>query len=447
MESILQWLYDVAIGLPLTFIILAAGIFLTVRLRVLQLGQFIFILRSTVGRLARKGAAAGGGEGSGEITPFQALTTALAATIGTGNIAGVATAIFLGGPGAIFWMWVSAFFGMATKYSEVVLAVHYRTRLEDGFAGGPMYFLEKGLHRRSLALLFALFGALAAFGIGNMVQANSAADAVRATFGLPVYLTGFVLAFAGGLVILGGIKRIALITSTVVPLMAAFYIIGSVTILLLFRQQIFPAFGEIFAAAFTGRAAAGGAAGATVLQAWRFGISRGIFTNEAGLGSASIAHAVARTTHPARQGMWGVAEVFIDTHVVCTITALVLLVTGAWQAGLEGAAMTVEAFNRGLPGNMGQYIVTVGLIFFAFSTVLSWAYYGEKCIQYLAGSASVQIYRYFWILFIFIGSLGGLRAVWALADILNGLMAFPNLVGLVGLSGVLSRLTREYFGR
>jgi AGCS family alanine or glycine:cation symporter len=432
----------VAVVLPLTFIILATGLYLTFRLRLLQLRRFPYILRRTLGSLLQAEKA---GPSAGEITPFQALATALAATVGTGNIAGVATAIFLGGPGAIFWMWVSAFFGMAIKYSEVVLAVHYRTRVRGSIAGGPMYFLERGLRKPFLAVLFAVFGSLAAFGIGNMVQAHSVADAVRVTFGFPVYLTGFFMALFSAMIILGGIRRIALITTSIVPFMAFFYLTGSLFILVFFHQQIPAALGYIFAGAFQGQAAAGGFAGAAVLNAWRFGVSRGIFTNEAGLGSASIAHAAARTPHPVRQGLWGVMEVFIDTHVVCTMTALVLLVTGAWQTGLEGAPMTVEAFNRGLPGNIGQYVVAIGLIFFAFSTVLSWAYYGEKCMEYLLGSRSVQFYRTLWIIAIFIGSLGGLRALWHLADILNGLMAFPNLVGLLGLSGVITRLTREYF--
>jgi len=399
------------------------------------------VLKSTLGDLfihrGRKVA--------GDITPFQALTTALAATIGTGNIAGVATAIFLGGPGAIFWMWVSAFFGMATKYSEVVLAVKYRSMSGENISGGPMYFLREGLHSPFLASLFAVLGAMAAFGIGNMVQSNSVSGAVSATFGIPAYLTGLILAFFSGLVILGGIRRIALITSAVVPLMAIFYFLGGFFILFTFREQIPAALGTIVAGAFRGEAAVGGFAGSTVLQAWRFGIARGIFTNEAGLGSASIAHAAARTTHPSRQGMWGILEVFIDTHIVCTITALVLMVTGAWQTGLEGVAMTVEAFSRGLPGEMGQYIVAIGLIFFAFSTLLTWSYYGEKCVGYILGEGYERPYRLLWILFIFVGSLGGLRVVWGVADILNGLMAFPNLVGLVGLSGITARLTKEYF--
>ncbi len=427
--------------LPLTFIIFAAGLFLTARLRLLQGRKFFTVIRSTLGEILKPSDRA-----AGEISPFQALTTALAATIGTGNIAGVATAIFLGGPGAIFWMWVSAFLGMATKYSEIVLAVYYRSRIKGEMAGGPMYFLEQGLKMPFLALLFATFGSLAAFGIGNMVQANSVADAVQSTFGISPFFTGLAMALLGALVILGGIRRIAVVTSAVIPLMAAFYVAGAFFILLTFRAQIPQAFATIFAAAFQGQAAVGGFAGATVLQAWRFGISRGIFTNEAGLGSASIAHAVARTTHPARQGMWGILEVFVDTHVVCTITALVLLVTGAAQSGLEGAAMTVEAFSIGLPGTSGQYVIALGLSFFAFSTLLSWSYYGEKCFEYIMGGRGALFYRILWIVIIPIGAAGGLRTIWALADILNGLMALPNLVGLIGLSGVLVRLTREYFG-
>lgn len=428
--------------MPLTFIIFAAGLYLTVKLQLLQGRKFFLVIRSTLGEILKPADRA-----AGEISPFQALTTALAATIGTGNIAGVATAIFLGGPGAIFWMWISAFLGMATKYSEIVLAVHFRTRVKGVLAGGPMYFLEHGLKMPFLAVLFALFGSLAAFGIGNMVQANSVADAVQATFGLSPYFTGLTMALLGALVILGGIRRIAVVTSAVIPLMAAFYLAGAFYILIAFRAQIPEAFATIFSAAFQGQAAAGGLAGATVMQAWRYGIARGIFTNEAGLGSASIAHAVARTTHPARQGMWGILEVFVDTHVVCTITALVLIVTEAAGSGLEGAAMTVEAFNLGLPGASGQYVIAIGLSFFAFSTLLSWSYYGEKCFEYLLRGRGAVFYRILWIIIIPVGAVGGLRAIWALADMLNGLMALPNLIGLVGLSGLLVRLTREYFGR
>ncbi len=381
----------------------------------------------------------------GDISPFQALTTALAATIGTGNIAGVATAITLGGPGAVFWMWVSAFFGMMTKYAEVVLAVHFRQTRKDGsVVGGPMYFLEYGLNQKLLAVLFAVFGSLAAFGIGNMVQANSVADAVREAFAVPPLITGIVLAVGTGAVILGGIRRVAAITEKLVPLMAGFYMIGALIIVLTSISQVPAAFSSIIGNAFTGRAAVGGFAGAGVLQAVRFGVARGIFTNEAGLGSASIAHAAARTDHPARQGLWGIFEVFFDTHVVCTLTALVIMVTGVWLEDLEGAALTTAAFNVGLPGP-GGYIVAVGLVFFSFSTLVAWSFYGEKCFEYLAGNRWAVLYRLIWIPLIPIGAVGGLRAVWALADTLNGLMAIPNLIGLWGLSGIIIKLTREFF--
>lgn len=420
--------------------IISTGIYLSTRGSFLQVRCFGFVLRETLFGIFRseKGTR-------GDISPFQALTTALAATIGTGNIAGVATAISLGGPGAVFWMWVSAFFGMMTKYAEVVLAVHFRRAKKGGaVVGGPMYYLEDGLNLKVLAVLFALFGALAAFGIGNMVQANSVADAVNQAFGIPPLATGFFLAVATALVILGGIRRIAAITDKLVPVMAVFYMVGALLVVLGAAKEIPAAFAAIVGNAFTGRAATGGFAGAAVSQAVRFGVARGIFTNEAGLGSASIAHAAARTDHPARQGLWGIFEVFFDTHFVCTLTALAIMVTGVWTEGLDGAALTTAAFNRGLPGP-GGIIVAVGLVFFAFSTLVAWSFYGEKCCEYLAGSRSVTLYRLVWIPLIPLGAVGGLRAVWALADTLNGLMAVPNLVGLWGLSGVVLRLTRDFF--
>lgn len=436
-----DFLHDLVGGPLMITAIIATGLYLTWRVGFLQVRKFGTVLRETLFSIFKPAKGA-----KGDISPFQALTTALAATIGTGNIAGVATAISLGGPGAIFWMWVSAFLGMITKYSEVVLAVHYRRTRGKMVVGGPMYYLEHGLNSRLLAVLFALFGALAAFGIGNMVQANSVADAVNQAFNIPPLITGLVLAAATAVVIIGGIRRVASITDKLVPLMAAFYFFGALTILLLAAPLIPSAFASIIGNAFTGRAAVGGFAGAGVMQAIRFGIARGIFTNEAGLGSASIAHAAARTDHPARQGLWGIFEVFFDTHVICTMTALVILVTGVWSQGLEGAGMTTAAFNQGLPGP-GGYIVATGLVFFSFSTLVAWSFYGEKCFEYLAGSRSVMLYRLVWIPLIPIGAIGGLRTVWALADTLNGLMAIPNLIGLWGLSGVVIKLTREFFSK
>ncbi|MBS4030543.1 MAG: sodium:alanine symporter family protein [Clostridiales bacterium] len=440
LQQINNLLHDFVGGPVLIIAILSTGFYLTWRSNFLQIRRFPLVLQETIFSILRSNTGA-----KGEISPFQALTTALAATIGTGNIAGVATAITLGGPGAVFWMWFSAFFGMMTKYAEVVLAVHFRQTRQDGsVVGGPMYFLEHGLNQKFLAVLFAIFGSLAAFGIGNMVQANSVADAVRQAFNIPPLLTGLVLAVATGVVILGGIRRVAAITAKLVPLMAGFYMVGALIIILTSLNQVPAAFATIIGNAFTGRAAIGGFAGAGVLQAVRFGVARGIFTNEAGLGSASIAHAAARTDHPARQGLWGIFEVFFDTHVVCTLTALAIMVTGVWTEGLEGAALTTAAFNVGLPGP-GGYIVAIGLVFFSFSTLVAWSFYGEKCFEYLAGTRSALLYRLVWIPLIPIGAVGGLRTVWALADTLNGLMAIPNLIGLWGLSGIIIKLTREFF--
>lgn len=308
-----------------------------------------------------------------------------------------------------------------------------------------MYFLRQGLSSPMLAFLFALFGFLASFGIGNMVQANSVAAALQVTFRIPPLYSGFAMAFLAGAVIVGGIKRIGSLTEKVVPFMVLFYVGGSLVIIISRIGLVPQAFQSIFQGAFTGTAALGGFTGSTVAAALRYGISRGIFTNEAGLGSASIAHASARTEHPVKQGMWGVVEVFVDTHIVCTMTALAILTTGAWQKpGLEGAAMTTEAFNLVLPG-LGGLIVAIGLVFFAFSTLISWSFYGEKCFEFLFGSSAVTVYRLVWLPFIIIGSVGGLRFVWAMADTLNSLMAIPNLIGLLGLSGLVIKYTREYF--
>lgn len=443
LERINDFLHTYVAGVPLIVLIMFTGFYLSWRSDFLQVRRFGYIFSNTLGQVFRKPAP--DKRDQGDITPFQALTTALAATIGTGNIAGVATAITLGGPGAIFWMWVSAFVGMLTKYSEVVLAVHYREESSDGVvAGGPMYFLRNGLRSPLLAALFAVFGFTAAFGIGNLVQANSVADAVSTTFGLPPLYTGVILALLVGSVIIGGIKRIGSFTEKLVPVMAVFYVTGALLIIFSRIGQVPTAFFAIFQGAFSGTAAAGGFAGTAVTSAVRFGIARGIFTNEAGLGSASIAHASARTKHPAQQGMWGVMEVFIDTHVVCTITALTILITGVWQSELEGAAMTTAAFNVGLPGP-GGLIVAIGLIFFAFTTLITWSFYGEKCFEYLFGQKSVLFYRLLWLPLIIVGAVGGLRQVWAVADTLNSFMALPNLIGLLGLSGVVIKLTRGYF--
>ena len=439
LQSLNSYLQELVGGPLMIAAVLLTGCYLTLRLQWPQLRYFTSMLRNTVFAIGQQGS------GSGAISSFQALTTALAATIGTGNIAGVAAAITLGGPGAVFWLWFSAFLGMVTKYAEVVLAVHYRhTRAAGDAVGGPMYFLAKGLNSQVLAALFALFGSLAAFGIGNMVQANSVAAAMHEAFNVSQLQTGLIMAAITAAVIIGGISRIAAFTEKLVPLMAAFYSLSALIIIFLNRQRLPLAFSQIISGAFTGRAAVGGFAGASVLQAFRFGVARGIFTNEAGLGSASIAHAAARTDHPARQGLWGMFEVFFDTHISCTLTALTILVTEVWHSGLDGAALSAAAFNAALPG-VGGYLTAIALVFFAFSTLISWSYYGEKCFEYLVGTRATLFYRLLWIILIPVGAVGGLRAVWSLADTLNGLMAVPNLIGLWGLNGIIVKLTRDFF--
>jgi alanine or glycine:cation symporter, AGCS family len=438
-----SWLNGIVWGPPMLILIVGTGVYLTVRTNFLQVGKFGYAMKETLFKLFSKDEIST----EGDITPFQALSTALAATIGTGNIAGVATAIAIGGPGAVFWMWISAFFGMATKFAEVVLAIRYREKNETGnWVGGPMYYITNGLGKnwKWLAVVFSAFGALAAFGIGNMVQANSVAAALEASFNVPPLVSGIVLAVAAGAVILGGLQRIAKVTEKIVPFMAVFYMIGATIILVLHLPQIPGAFALIFQHAFTPKAGVGGFAGATVMMAMRFGVARGVFSNEAGLGSAPIAHAAARTDHPVRQGLWGVFEVFADTIVICSMTALVIIATGVWDSGVTGAALTTAAFNDGLPGP-GGIIVAVGILFFAFSTLLSWAYYGEKCAEFILGSGFNKIYRIIWLPLIVLGAIGSLTLIWDIADTLNGLMAIPNLVALLGLSGVIVKLTKEFF--
>ncbi|MCK4841399.1 MAG: sodium:alanine symporter family protein [Methylococcales bacterium] len=382
----------------------------------------------------------------GDISPYQALMTSLSATIGTGNIAGVATAIALGGPGAIFWMWVTAFFGMATKYAEAVLAVKYREVDELGhYVGGPMYYIKNGLGNnwRWLAASFALFGAIAAFGIGNMVQANSVADAVETMFQIPVWQTGLFITLCTAAVILGGISRIATVAAKLVPTMAIAYIVSALFVIISHIEQIPNAFLLIINSAFTETAAIGGFTGAAVWAAIRFGVARGIFSNEAGLGSAPIAHAAAKTKDPVQQGMIAMLGTFIDTLLVCTMTALVIILTGAWSSGETGAALSTLAFNTAMPG-WGGYIVVSGLIIFAFTTILGWSYYGERCAEFLFGVKVIWPYRLLWLCAIPLGAMGKLGIIWLLADVLNGFMALPNLIALGLLSPVIFKVTKEY---
>jgi AGCS family alanine or glycine:cation symporter len=391
---------------------------------------------------------------AGDISPFNALMTALSATVGTGNIAGVATAIALGGPGAVFWMWVTALVGMATKYAEAVLAVRYREVDERGrYQGGPMYYIKNGLGEkwRWLAVLFALFGTVAAFGIGNTVQANSVAHAVGESFSFPELATGAILAAFTAVVLIGGIKWIGGVAGKLVPIMAVAYVTSALIIIVTNITDVPAALLTIVRDAFTGSAAAGGFAGTTVWLAIRFGVARGVFSNEAGLGTAPIAHAAAKTTDPVKQGLVGMLGTFIDTIIICSMTALVIVLSGGWtqpaadgETLLTGAALTSFAFHSGLP-LAGKYIVTFGLMLFAYTTLLGWSFYGERCAEYLFGTKVIPVYRLLWVLLIPIGAGAELNTLWLLADVMNGLMAIPNLVALLLLSPVVFKITRNYF--
>ncbi|BAZ93349.1 Na+/alanine symporter [Thiohalobacter thiocyanaticus] len=451
MESYTNLLSDLSgiiWGPAMLVLLVGTGVYLTLGLKFMPLRRLGYGLRMLwQGRRPS--------DAPGDISPFNALMTALSATVGTGNIAGVATAIAIGGPGAVFWMWVTAVVGMATKYGEAVLAVRYREVDRLGRQqGGPMYYIKNGLGRnwRWLAFLFALFGTVAAFGIGNTIQANSVAHAVETNFAVPLWATGLLLAGFTFAVLIGGIRRIGEVAGKLVPFMAAAYLLGGLLIIGLQIDQVPAALTTIVTDAFTGSAAAGGFAGSTLLMAIRFGVARGVFSNEAGLGTAPIAHAAARTNDPVRQGVIGMLGTFIDTLIICTITALVIVLSGGWTevdaAGvqLNGAALTSYAFAAGLP-QIGEYIVTFGLILFAYTTLLGWSFYGERCAEYLFGPDIIAGYRALWIVCIPLGAVAELRPLWLAADVMNGLMAIPNLIALLLLSPVVFRVTREYFER
>jgi len=389
------------------------------------------------------------GKEEGEISPFNALMTSLSATIGTGNIAGVATAIFMGGPGAMFWMWVAALLGMATKYAEAVLAVTYREKDEEGnHVGGPMFYIKNGLgdNWKWLAFSFALFASIAGFGIGNTIQANSVSDVLEASFGIPELYSGIVLAILVGLVLIGGIKRIAHVAGAVVPFMALAYLGAGLVIIAINITEIPAAIGTIVTAAFTPTAAMGGFAGASVWAALQFGVARGIFSNEAGLGSAPIAHAAAKTNSAVRQGLIAMMGTFIDTIIICSITGLAIVVTGAYTSGESGAALSVLAFSTALP-YVGEYVVTIGLIVFAFTTIVGWSFYGEKSVYYIFGQKAIIPFRIVWVLVIPFGSMMDLKFIWLLADTLNAFMAIPNLIAIALLSPVIFKLTKTYFAK
>ena len=439
-ESFISSINALVWGPPMLVMILGVGLFLSIGLKLMP------VLKLRAGfQLMWKGRT--GAESEGEIPPFQALMTALSATVGTGNIAGVATAVFLGGPGALFWMWLTALVGMATKYSEAVLAVRFREVDERGaYTGGPMYYIRNGLGKKWawLGVLFAIFAAVAAFGIGNTVQANSVADVLETNFNLPHWVTGLVLMVLVGLVLIGGIKRIGQVASTLVPFMAIAYILVGLMVLAINAEQIPNAIAMVFTHAFSPVAAEGGFAGAAVWAAVRFGVARGIFSNEAGLGSAPIAHAAAQTKNPINQGMVAMLGTFIDTIIVCSITGLVIISSGAWTSGETGAALTSLAFETGLPG-FGNYVVAISLAIFAFTTIIGWSFYGERCIEFLFGVKAIVPYRVIWILAIPVGATINLGLIWLIADTLNAMMALPNLVALLLLSPVVFKLTREHF--
>ncbi|MDV6013373.1 sodium:alanine symporter family protein [Haloechinothrix sp. LS1_15] len=445
LESISEFIWGPWLLIPL---LLLTGLYLTIVLRGVQFHRFGYAFWLALIKRKERGA-------EGDISHYQALTVALAATIGVGNIAGVGTAIALGGPGALFWMWITGLVGMATKYSEAFLGVRYRRVDAKGEqSGGPMFYLSEGIRNifgRFLGLWFAIFGALAAFGIGNMVQANSFADALNAEWNIPYWVSGVVLMFAAGVVILGGIKTIGRFTAAFVPFMAVIYLLGATGVLLFNVGELPSALATIFTDAFTGTAAAGGFVGVGFLAALRWGVARGIFSNESGLGTGGIAAGAAQTTHPVRQALVSMTQTFLDTLVVVTFTGLTIVVTGAWThidaAGdaLTGAPLTAEAFTVGLPGEWGGAIVSVGIVFFAFSTLLGWAYYGERCMDRLFGRTLVTPYRAVFVIVIFVGAVTELTTVWTIADILNGLMAIPNLVGLVLLSLLVARQSKEFF--
>ncbi|WP_108650300.1 alanine/glycine:cation symporter family protein [Dongshaea marina] len=430
-------------GIPMLVMILGVGLFLTLGLRGLQVRKLV-----TSFRLLWKGRRSDEeSKKEGEISPFSALMTSLSATIGTGNIAGVATAIFLGGPGALFWMWCTALVGMATKYSEAVCAVKFRERDDKGdHVGGPMYYIKNGLGKRWawLGALFALFGSIAGFGIGNTVQANSVSHALESSFGIPLWVSGLITMLLVGSVIIGGVKRIAQVASRLVPLMALLYLAGGLIVLIANYSAIPEAFWLILHSAFNPVAASGGFAGAGVAAAIQFGVARGVFSNEAGLGSAPIAHAVAQTNEPVKQGLIAMLGTFLDTLVICSITGLAIVVSGAWNSGETGSVLTAHAFSSTLPG-VGGYVVAIALAIFAFTTILGWSFYGEKCVQYLLGDKAILPFRLLWICAIPVGATGSLSFIWLLADTLNAMMAIPNLIALVLLSPVVFHTTREYF--
>ncbi|CCF02215.1 Sodium/glycine symporter GlyP [Streptococcus macedonicus ACA-DC 198] len=439
MYDFLSSLDSLVWGPPLLVLLVGTGIYLSTRLGLLQVFRLPKALKLIFSAEAK---------GQGDISSFAALATALAATIGTGNIVGVATAIKLGGPGALFWMWMAAFFGMATKYAEGVLAIKYRTRDANGdIAGGPMHYIVNGMgkHWKPLAIAFSIFGVMVAlFGSGTFTQVNSITDSLNNTVGWSPKVISLVLAVLVSIIIFGGIQSISKVAEKIVPFMAIIYILATLTILAFHFDYIIPGLGLVLHSAFTGKAATGGFAGATVVTAVQAGIARGIFSNESGLGSAPIAAAAAKTEEPVEQGLVSMTGTFIDTIIICTLTGLSIIVTGDWSSNLNGATLTQSAFSS-VFGNFGVYTLTISLILFAFTTILGWCYYGERCFEFLFGVKAIPVYRIVFIAMVALGGYISLEIIWVIADIVNGLMAIPNLIALLALSPIIIKETKHYF--
>ena len=454
MEAILNFLYSNILSILMMVLLITVGVFLTIKTRAIQFRRFRYATKNTIGSLFDKSQHK---KEAGSVSPFQAVTTALAGTIGTGSIAGLATALVAGGPGAVFWMWISALLGMVTKYSEIVLSIKFREKNEEGaWVGGPMYYIQKGLKLKWLALLFAIFAMVACIGTGNATQSNAISGVVESTLSIPTWVTGLIVTVIVALVILGGVKRIASVNEKIVPAMAIFFVVCALIVIGINYDKIPSAFSLIFTEAFNFKSAFGGVAGYGVLSAMRFGVGRGVFTNEAGLGSAPIAHSASSTTDAVKQGMWGMFEVFVTTIIICTMSALVILTSDAYAViyqtnnltpTLNGAALSSQAFNEAIP-EIGKFGVAIATIFFSLSTILGWAYYGEVCVGYIFKSKrklAVTIYRLIYVGFVFVGAVAQLDVVWLLADCFNVLMALPNLIALVILSKTVSTLTKQHF--
>lgn len=435
-------------------LLVGSGVYLSIRTGFLQVGKFGYIMKNTLGGLFKKSDKDHGNN----LSPFQAVTTALAGTVGTGNIAGVTGAIFVGGPGAVFWMWVSAFFGMCTKYVEIALAMRYREKDENGvYRGGPMYYIKNGLGKnwKWLAAVFAVLGGLASFGIGNIAQSSEISGAMNSLTGLSPLVVGIILAVVVAIVVLGGVKRIGQVTSLMVPFMSLFYIAAGIIVIVMKIGDIPSVFASIFKGAFSFEAVGGGIFGYAIMVAMRQGFARGVFSNEAGLGSAPIAHAASSTEEPVEQAIWGVFEVFFDTIVICSITALTVLLSGVINTpgGLDAfaskGAAAVAAFNTILPGSLGGIVIQISLIFFALSTILSWSYYGQSCWAYLTKGNKVVdlVYKVIFIAMCIVGATGSGALMWDISDTLNGLMALPNLIALLPLAGVVAKMTKDYFAK